>query len=170
MKYILIIPFLIPILLVIGVMSAVKLYHQEVPHYSVNILKEACVAPDVGYTYKTCSDLIVQIDGEIIAVPKGYVTDLATIPRWYWSIISPARSDLIEASIIHDYLYGCPGMISRAEADAILYSALINNGSSEYVAKKMYYSVRLFGGRYFNSRLECYPNEDGASELWTNQN
>jgi hypothetical protein len=170
MKYILILPFIIPVILIVAVLSIVKAYQHPVPYYSVNILKPACVAPDVGYTYKTCSDLIAQIDGEIITVPKGYVTDLATIPRWYWSIISPARSDLIEAAIIHDYLYGCPGSITRSEADAILYNALILDGSSEYVAKKMYYSVRLFGGRYFNSRLECYPNEDGVSELWTNQN
>lgn len=43
-------------------------------------------------------------DGQIIIIPKGFTTDLMSIPRWLWSILSPFDSALI-GDIIHDYLY-----------------------------------------------------------------
>ena len=37
-------------------------------------------------------------------VPKGYITDGATIPRIFWSFCPPNRPDILPAAIIHDYL------------------------------------------------------------------
>jgi hypothetical protein len=39
-----------------------------------------------------------------IIVPKGYTTNGANIPRIFWSIWPPNRSDYMPAVIIHDYL------------------------------------------------------------------
>jgi len=108
----------------------------------------------------------VEINGELVYVPKGFATDLATIPRWYWPIISPARSDLIEASIFHDYLYTCPGTFSRIEIDSIFYQILIENGTPEYVARKMFFAVRLFGSSHFNYNVECYSDDDEGDMEW----
>lgn len=43
-------------------------------------------------------------DGQIIVIPKNFTTDLMSIPRWAWSILSPFDSALI-ADLIHDFLY-----------------------------------------------------------------
>lgn len=43
-------------------------------------------------------------DGQIIIIPKGFVTDLMSIPRWLWSLLSPFDSALI-GDLIHDFLY-----------------------------------------------------------------
>lgn len=37
-------------------------------------------------------------------VPKGYITDGATIPRLLWFIYPPNRPDYLPAAIVHDYL------------------------------------------------------------------
>ena len=39
-----------------------------------------------------------------VVVPKGYKTNGADIPRLFWSIYPPNRSDFLPAVIIHDYL------------------------------------------------------------------
>jgi hypothetical protein len=39
-----------------------------------------------------------------VVVPKGYKTNGADIPRIFWSIYPPNRSDFLPAVIIHDYL------------------------------------------------------------------
>jgi hypothetical protein len=54
--------------------------------------------------------LLKEITAEIIpgvltvTVPAGFVTDLASVPRIFWNIISP-HGDHIRAAIIHDYMY-----------------------------------------------------------------
>lgn len=67
----------------------------------------------------------------IITVPKGYQTNLGSIPRWLHWFINPA--DLREASVVHDYLCnedfgdeieGESGF-SRWIADAVLYEAMV---------------------------------------------
>lgn len=37
-------------------------------------------------------------------VPKGYITDGASVPRIFWFIYPPNRPDYLPAAIIHDYL------------------------------------------------------------------
>ena len=43
-------------------------------------------------------------DGQIITIPKGFVTDLMSIPSWAWSLFAPFDSALI-GDLIHDFLY-----------------------------------------------------------------
>ena len=38
-----------------------------------------------------------------ITVPAGFVTDLASVPRLFWGLVSPW--DVAKAAVIHDYLY-----------------------------------------------------------------
>jgi hypothetical protein len=40
---------------------------------------------------------------ETITVPKGFITDLASVPRALWAFIAPF--DVARAAIIHDLLY-----------------------------------------------------------------
>ena len=39
----------------------------------------------------------------VISVPKGYITDLASVPRFCWAFIAPF--DVARAAIVHDLLY-----------------------------------------------------------------
>ncbi|MFV2733470.1 DUF1353 domain-containing protein, partial [Escherichia coli] len=41
---------------------------------------------------------------DVIAVPAGYVTDLASVPRILWSVFPP-HGRYAKAAIIHDWLY-----------------------------------------------------------------
>ena len=48
--------------------------------------------------------LLVEVNYKGIRVPAGYVTDGASIPRIFWSIFPPNRTDYLPCAIIHDYL------------------------------------------------------------------
>lgn len=37
-------------------------------------------------------------------IPKGYETDGASIPRLFWSLYPPFKSEYFSAALIHDYL------------------------------------------------------------------
>lgn len=79
-------------------------------------------------------------DGHRITVPPGFVTDLASIPRWAWTILPP-DGPWVKGAVIHDFLYATSGTgiwktytdgrtrpdgYTRAEADGILRDALAN--------------------------------------------
>ena len=42
--------------------------------------------------------------GLIVQIPEGFVTDLATIPKWGRWLFNPAAPDTAKASALHDYL------------------------------------------------------------------
>ena len=125
-----------------------------------------CIEPFNEYMYKTCAPLFYDIDDDIVVIPAGFKTDLASIPRSLWSFISPARSDLMGASILHDFLYQCPTGIKRKDADDIFYNAMIGHGVKATTAIKLYLSVRLFGYNHFNQDTDCYIGimDDGYVE------
>ena len=137
--------------LIIGVIKGIT---DEATPMKVAILTNTSIYPLSGYTYKTESELCFLVNKQILSVPAKFETDLASIPRWYWSIISPARSDLIESAIIHDYLYQCHTSFTRKEADDILYASLLNEGVDRFIAGKMYFAVRVFGSSHFKD-LDC---------------
>ena len=39
----------------------------------------------------------------VVSVPKGYITDLASVPRFCWAFIAPF--DVARAAVVHDILY-----------------------------------------------------------------
>jgi len=114
-----------------------------------------CIKPHEGYHYQTCHPITVTIDDFIMIVPADFDTDLASIPRWLWSIIAPSRSDFIPASILHDYLYTCHNGYGRKEIDTIFYTALRENGVSTMRAYQMYLAVRLFGQGHYSEDGSC---------------
>ena len=42
-------------------------------------------------------------DQYIVTIPKGYVTDMASVPRGCWAFIAPF--DVARAAVVHDILY-----------------------------------------------------------------
>lgn len=51
-----------------------------------------------------------------ITVPKGFKTDLASVPRACWWFIAPF--DVARAGVVHDYLYWCIRQYRGNEGDA----------------------------------------------------
>ena len=115
----------------------------------------ACIKPHSGYSYLTCREIEVEIDNVIVTIPASFNTDLASIPRWYWSFLSPAYSGFIAPSILHDYLYGCPNGRRRYEIDSIFYNALRADEVGFPTAIKMYFAVRVFGHSHYDKNRVC---------------
>ena len=108
-----------------------------------------CISPYYGYMYQTCTDIRFSIKQQIFVIPKGFKTDLASIPRVSWLFIAPAHSLLIKPSIIHDWLYQNGCIFERKKVDAIFYRMLIDNNVSFFKASIMYYAVRIFGWKFY---------------------
>ncbi|MGI9390601.1 MAG: DUF1353 domain-containing protein [Boseongicola sp.] len=83
-----------------------------------------------------------------VTVPKGFVTDLASIPRVFWSSLRP-DGEYAYAAVIHDYLYWVQDR-SRKEADAIFLACMLDFKVSKTKAITIYNAVRLLGESYWN--------------------
>ena len=56
-------------------------------------------------SYKLLRDLTFQLsNGKLITIPKGFVWDLSSVPRFLWSLLPP-EGDFEVGALIHDYLY-----------------------------------------------------------------
>ncbi|MGG5931286.1 DUF1353 domain-containing protein [Salmonella enterica] len=86
-------------------------------------------------------------NSDIIEVPAGFITDLATIPRIFWILLLP-DGKYAKAAIIHDYLYD-NALRTKWEADRIFLDGMTVLGVPRWKRTIMYWAVRLFGrGRY----------------------
>jgi hypothetical protein len=80
--------------------------------------------------------------GHSLVIPKGFKNDGATVPRLFWSVISPhGRHDL--AVLVHDYLL-INGW-NRREADRELRYLLQISGVHPLKTGCMYVAVRGYG-------------------------
>ncbi|EBI9015473.1 phage tail protein [Salmonella enterica] len=82
-------------------------------------------------------------ESDVIEVPAGFVTDLATVPRIFW-ILLPPDGKYAKAAIIHDYLYD-NALRTKKEADLIFLDGMTILGVPKWKRIIMYYAVRLFG-------------------------
>ncbi len=99
---------------------------------------------------------------DVIAVPAGFNTDFASIPKFLWFL--PYWAKYCKSPVIHDWLYkvkqimGVP--ITRKEADLIFYEALLidwrKHGLGRILALIEYYAVRFFGWPAWNNRKNKY--------------
>ena len=81
-----------------------------------------------------------------ITVPKGFWTDLASVPRmpiayWFWG----GREH--REAVIHDYLYRIDSIpvVSRSFANDIFLEAAKSRGKSKWICYPMWWGVCLFG-------------------------
>ena len=115
----------------------------------------------------------VSVVASRISVGKGFVTDLASVPRICWAFISPW--DIARAAIIHDLLYkkirvyrrecsktlmnsADPKVISAAKkaADDVFHMAMKDAEPpvANWKIAAAYYSVKMFGRRAIIPREE----------------
>jgi hypothetical protein len=109
----------------------------------------------VGADYVVSYKLKGQVNQRKITVPKGMLTDLASVPRAAWALVAPVGPHL-EASIVHDFLYIAwqdLGMEARSMdrdfADEIMRAGMIEAGVDRSQIVMIYSAVRAFGGPVF---------------------
>lgn len=94
----------------------------------------------------------------VIIVPAGFVTDLASIPRFFHRVL-PKSGLHNYAAVIHDYLYTTGEVKDRKRCDRIFLEGMLVRGVSAWKAYAMYWGVRLCGWKAWNEhrRQQC-PN------------
>lgn len=86
-------------------------------------------------------------NSDVIEVPAGFVTDLASVPRIFWTLLPP-DGKYAKAAIIHDYLYD-NALRTKKEADLIFLDGMTVLGVPKWKRTVMYWAVRMFGrGNY----------------------
>jgi Protein of unknown function (DUF1353) len=90
-----------------------------------------------------------------VTVPVGFVTDFASIPRIFWSLLRPDGLYTYPA-IVHDYLYWMQA-IPRDDADLILDAGMEDFGVDKVTRFAIYEPVHLFGNAAWqeNSSLKA---------------
>lgn len=80
-----------------------------------------------------------------IVVPRGFQTDLASIPKILWNIIAPFELST-DAPVVHDFLYhnGGLGKYTRKQADQIFLELMAKEGVTWWKRHVAYRAVRLF--------------------------
>ena len=114
-------------------------YSKAVQYYQYNIVTQTGEA-----LFTTIRDIkFVMSDGTLVFIPKGYETDLASVPRFLWSFVPPF-GEYTFAAIIHDFLYD-HGLYSKKFADREF--RYIMKYSNVGMKKRflMYNSVKFFG-------------------------
>jgi hypothetical protein len=81
--------------------------------------------------------------GAIVTVPAGFVTDFASIPRPFWSIL-PKWGKYGPPSVVHDFLYW-DQRCSRLQADRIMALAMRESGVGNGYLRVIYAALRVGG-------------------------
>ena len=79
----------------------------------------------------------------VITVPKGFVTDFASVPWGLWNLF-PTWGKYGKASVLHDYCYQSK-CVSRAKSDLIFKEAMGVLRVPRWRIFSMYWFVRIFG-------------------------
>ncbi len=87
--------------------------------------------------------LIFQGRDQRFEVPVGFVTDMASVPRAFWTLWPPVGVYSL-AAVLHDYLYAT-GIVSRKDADGIFRRAMRVSGTGRFTRWPLYWGVRLGG-------------------------
>ena len=74
-------------------------------------------------------------------IPKGYVTDGASVPRVFWCLFPPNKTDYLPCAIIHDYL--CDKGLYK-KADKTFKECLKSIGCNKFTIYSMYFAVRFY--------------------------
>lgn len=115
----------------------------------IQYITDPCLIPIKGNRFKLCSNMIIKAHKRYHAVPKGFKTDLASIPRIMWPVFSPSDYDSIAAAVLHDWHYCCVSTVSRKRADLIFYYGLRHHGMNKFKAYIYFFGVRAIGWAYY---------------------
>lgn len=102
--------------------------------------------------FELFSDYMYRTREYLIKVPKGFVTDYASIPKLLRGIVLPYEKHS-GASVVHDWLYSsnCNLGLSREKSDKIFLEILKEEKVSFLLRILMYFAVRKFGKSRFRN-------------------
>jgi hypothetical protein len=86
----------------------------------------------------------IGISKDTLTVPAGFVTDFASIPQVFHSLLRQNGNYLLPA-VVHDYLYW-KQTCTREQADQILWLGMIENRFPAFQRAPIYVAVRTAGG------------------------
>src|SRR5262249_26219157 len=87
-----------------------------------------------------------------VNVPIGFVTDFASIPRIFWSLLRP-DGRYTHPAIVHDYLYWTQ-TTSREDADEIFRIMMEDFSIGTVIITTIHSAVRLAGGMAWDSNAK----------------
>jgi hypothetical protein len=87
-----------------------------------------------------------------VTVPVGFVTEFASIPRPFWSLLRP-DGDYTYPAIVHDYLYWTQTR-SKEVADSIFRFGMQDFGVNPATVAAIYEAVHLGGGSAWSSNAQ----------------
>lgn len=99
-------------------------------------------------------------DGRAFVIPRGFITDLASIPRLVRPVLDQNGTSR-RAAVLHDFLY-CRQTTSRADADELFDEAMELDGVGRVERTLMYAGVRVGGWLYWNKRSDGLQLSDFA--------
>lgn len=107
--------------------------------------------PLPGRKWRLAKDYVIStVAGGTITVPKGFVCDLNSMPRFLWWASTP--TDFPEAGTVHDYLYD--QQWPRAVCDAVYLEVLLMLGMGQVRARCRYIALRIFGCPAYRSHAK----------------
>lgn len=93
-----------------------------------------------------------EVSGKKYTIERDYRSNGMSIPRAFWSLISPQFDPItLVPSICHDWLYN-NHICTRECADKWYRDALIANGFPVAKARLVYLSLRVFGESHWNEK------------------
>ena len=96
---------------------------------------------------------------DVILVPIGFVSDGASIPRIFWTIIgSPWTGKYAKAAVVHDFLYDRQ-LFTRKKSDRIFIEGMKILGVGWFKRKIMWFSVRVGGWGPWRKHKKELKNE-----------
>lgn len=108
-------------------------------------LRRVVLKPFSKHSFEVAVDYYFDLGFVKGIIPKGFKSDGASIPRFFWSFFPPFRSEYLSACVIHDYL--CEKANSRADyilADQALKAAMKALGVSELKIFVFYHACNLY--------------------------
>lgn len=95
-----------------------------------------------------------------VVVPGGFITDLASVPRWIGAYLI-AGGKAVRSAVVHDWLYAS-GEVDREQADAVFREAMDAENDPEESWRRwlMWKAVRAFGWSPYGK----YRKADGKAE------
>jgi hypothetical protein len=82
-----------------------------------------------------------------ITVPAGTTTDLSSIPRVLWPVLSPAGT-WARASVLHDFCYA-QRLFRRKKCDDLFLEAMLDDRVKPATARLIHRAVRAFGRKAY---------------------
>lgn len=95
-----------------------------------------------GPRWQLIQDFIVSVDGEVHVVPKGFVFDGSSVPRWLWWLYPPSFPPAWRGSCIHDKGVGFAWKGKPQEYwDRVLQAMILHDGGRQKDADRFYWAV-----------------------------